>query len=186
MSKFVRSAALAAAFAASAFAVAPAHAAHAAPARTAPAAQAAAQDGAVAARAAGPARYRAEMACFHRGRWGKIYIKTDGYPTRLGQVANIVEWGYAIERTTGNHRNSSIYTYSAKNLAGRWYHSGGPGYVNRNAIEDNRWHKGPMINPKPIGYPRNGTLAVAFEFTFDRNSRTTCGSRFDARALRRI
>ncbi|MFC9977571.1 hypothetical protein ACFVH6_42395 [Spirillospora sp. NPDC127200] len=64
-------------------------------------------------------------------------------------MADIVEWGYAIERTTGDHR------------------------------------KGPMINPKPIGYPRNGTLAVAFEFTFDRNSRTTCGNRFDARALRR-
>ncbi|WP_067491637.1 hypothetical protein [Actinomadura hibisca] len=188
MSKFVRSSALAAAFAASAFAVAPAHA-QAAPVRTAPAApatQAAAQGDAVAARAAGPARYRAEMACFYRGRWGKIYVKTDGNPTRLGQLANVVEWGYAIERSSGNHRNSSIYTYSAKNLAGRWYRSGGPGYVNRNAIEDNRWHKGPLINPRPIGYPRNGTLAVAFEFTFDRNSRTTCGGQFDARALRRI
>lgn len=159
-----------------------------APAQAAPAARvtAAQQAPAVTAAAAGPARYRAEVTCWHGSRWGKVYIKTDGKPTRLGQLANVVEWGYAIKRTTGNHKNSSIYTFSAKNLAGRWYHSGGPGYVNRNAIEDNRWHKGPMINPKPVGYPRNGELAVAFEFTFDRNSRTTCGKRFGVTALKRI
>ncbi|GAB3976732.1 hypothetical protein GCM10029978_064400 [Actinoallomurus acanthiterrae] len=137
-------------------------------------------------------KYYASGRCVWHGktgnRWASGYIKTDGKPTKVGQIADIVEWGYAFEwRHNGNHKNSAATAWTAKRqLAGSaWRLSGGPGLTGHNAIEDSKYHKGKLYHIAAIGYPTNGELAVVFWMDFDKTDHQ-CTIMIRASNLRRL
>ncbi|KAB2350284.1 hypothetical protein [Actinomadura rudentiformis] len=113
--------------------------------------------------------------CTAKGRWGKGYIKTDGKPTKKRPLVTVVEWGYAIQKTKGNHKNSSVKALLAVHEGGnRWRLSGGPGYTGWKAIEDNKWHKGKRIQSSSIGKGAIGENAINFWFDFDKGTGGYC------------
>ncbi|WP_067824810.1 hypothetical protein [Actinomadura kijaniata] len=144
----------------------------------APAASAEVETGKVTAKV-GKAKYIAYTSCKAKGRWGKGYIKTDGKPTRKRPLVTVVEWGYAIQKTKGNHRNSMVRALLAVHEGGgKWRLSGGPGYTGSNAVEDNKWHKGKRVQWSSIGRGRIGENAIAFWFDFDKGTGGHCDAKF--------
>ncbi|KAB2350302.1 hypothetical protein [Actinomadura rudentiformis] len=132
--------------------------------------------GSVTTMAAG-ARYRGEVMCKAKGRWAKGYVETYGRPTGSGAFTRVLEWGWAIQKTSGNHSNSTVYAYKVINEGGsNWRWSGGPGYKG-DAVEDSRFHKGKMINNTTIGYgPPYGEHAIVFTFVLDKGTGGECNA----------
>ncbi|MFC9970086.1 hypothetical protein ACFVH6_04195 [Spirillospora sp. NPDC127200] len=136
--------------------------------------------------AAAKARYRAEVSCKAKGRWGKGYVKTEGKPGSNGKT-RIVEWGYAVQRTKGNHKNTRVEAWRLiREPGGRERWTGGPGYV-LNGIEDNKWHKGRLYNTNAyIGKGTLGPMYIAFVFEFDKGTGGNCTKRLYAKDLKKI
>ncbi|MFD0684980.1 hypothetical protein [Actinomadura fibrosa] len=147
----------------------------AAPAASASPSTAKFQTGKVSAAKIGKATHIAYTQCKAKGRWGKAYIKTAGKPTAKKPLVTVVEWGYAIQKTKGNHKNSSVKALLAVHEGtDKWRLSGGPGYTGWKAIEDGKWHKGKQIQYPSIGRGAIGENAIAFWFDFDKGTGGYC------------
>ncbi|KAB2347998.1 hypothetical protein [Actinomadura rudentiformis] len=135
---------------------------------------------------AAKARYRAEVMCKAKGRWGKGYVKTYGKPSSKTKT-RILEWGYAIQRTKGNHKNSRVEAWSIfQEGTGRERWAGGPGYK-IGATEDSKWHKGKLYNTNAyIGRGTQGQMYIAFVFEFDKGTGGSCTKRLYAKDLKWI
>ncbi|MFG2004734.1 hypothetical protein ACGFNU_36835 [Spirillospora sp. NPDC048911] len=146
-----------------------------APSAAAPSAAVEVEAGKVTVAKAGKATHVAYTQCKAKGRWGKGYIKTAGKPTKKRPLVTVVEWGYAIQKTKGNHKNSSVKSLPAVHESGdNWRLSGGPGYTGWKAIEDNKWHKGKQIQRPSIGRGAIGENAINFWFDFDKGTGGYC------------
>ncbi|MEU8119718.1 hypothetical protein AB0C21_13535 [Spirillospora sp. NPDC049024] len=147
----------------------------AAPAASASPSGAGAETGKVTVAKVGKPKYIAYTTCKAKGRWGKGYIKTDGKPTKKHPLVTVVEWGYAIQKTKGNHKNSMVRSLLAVHEStGKWRLSGGPGYTGSNAVEDSKWHKGKLVQWTSIGRGRMGENAIEFWFDFDKGTGGHC------------
>jgi hypothetical protein len=136
--------------------------------------------------AAPTARYIAYTSCKAKGRWGKAYIKTDIKPSGK-KFATAVEWGYAIQRTTGNHKNTNVTSYRmVKEPTGKERWSGGLGYTGYKAIEDNKWHKGPRWQYGYLGHSTMGQQYLGFTFDFDKGTGGSCTARVYGHQLKRM
>ncbi|UGY92866.1 hypothetical protein [Streptomyces gobiensis] len=131
----------------------------------------------------GKAKYRAVKQCRSaKGRWAKAYIKTTSKPVAKGSEAArftyMVEWGYAIQRTRGNHGNSRVEARRVANGIGRWVPFDKIGHT-RAAKESSKFYKGNQRGryAHSTGYVRrNGkrwTTAVRVSVRFD-NSDERC------------
>ncbi|MEV0400878.1 hypothetical protein [Actinoallomurus sp. NPDC050550] len=120
-------------------------------------------------------KYIAYASCKAKGRWFKGYVKTTAKPTKKKPVVPIVEWGYAIQKTSGNHANTRVMDIEAvKQATGTWRYSGGAGYTGWNAKEDNHWHKAPWIQYAYLGVGNLGALANVFWVDFDKGTGGHC------------
>ncbi|MEV5710707.1 hypothetical protein [Actinoallomurus sp. NPDC052274] len=120
-------------------------------------------------------KYIAYTSCKAKGRWFKGYVKTAAKPTKSKPVVPIVEWGYAIQKTKGNHANTRVMDIEAvKQGTGTWRYMGGAGYTGWNAKEDDHWHKGPWIQYAYLGVGNLGALANVFWVDFDKGTGGHC------------
>jgi hypothetical protein len=124
--------------------------------------------------------YRAEASCYKNGRRFSASMITNNKPTSTNQFyTEALGWGYNIQKTTGNHNNSTVIArvmIFRNGAAGPgWYHLTGIDW-SENMPEDAKWHAGDMNGSRPgVGWnPQGDQVAIHVQVMFDGNENTGC------------